>query len=345
MFDLKILTFIIPAYNSNAFLEKCIDSMLVPELLHKLEIIVVNDGSTDGTAGIAREYCTDYPDTVRLISQQNKGHGGALNTGCAAATGKYLKVIDADDWIQTENLPAYLDFLENCDADVVLTHHRTIDITTGKIKHWRNFPPEFGKAYTFDEIMADWRRFDRSLTFHGITYRTEFYREKGIALSEKVFYEDHEFATYPCCHAESIVPCDLYLYEYRIGDVTQSVSDANQLKRISHTGTVIRRMIAEQNQLPEGAGKEYAAMKLHGLVMSYLTIVLLAQPDRINGRLAAKAMMERCKAEATRTWEITQKKYHMLLVLNRLHIRKRLLDWVLGSWLYNRLRGNRNFKA
>lgn len=345
MFDLKILTFIIPAYNSQAYLEKCIDSMLVPELLDKLEIIVVNDGSNDTTMGIAKAYCERYVDTVRLINQENKGHGGALNTGCAAATGKYLKVIDADDWIRTENLPAYLDFLENCDADVVLTHHRTIDVGTGKIKCWKSYPPEFGKACTFDEIMADWKRFDRSLTFHGITYRTAFYREKGIALSEKVFYEDHEFATYPCCHAESIVPCDLYLYEYRVGDVTQSVSDANQVKRISHTGTVIRRMIAEMKGLPEGAGREYAAMKLHGLVMSYLTIVLLAQPDRVNGRLAAKAMMNRCKEEANRTWEITKKRYHLLLVLNRLHVRKRALDWVLGSWLYNRLRGNHDFKA
>lgn len=345
MFDLKILSFIIPAYNSQLYLEKCIDSMLVPELESKLEIIVVNDGSTDLTQSIAKGYCRRYPNTVRLIDQNNKGHGGALNTGCAAATGKYLKVIDADDWIQTENLPAYLDFLENCDADVVLTHHRTIDVGTSKIKYWKSFPPIFGKAYTLHEIMADWRRFDRSLTFHGITYRTSFYREKGIALSEKVFYEDHEFATFPCCHAQSIVPCDLYLYEYRIGDVTQSVSDANQLKRIGHTGTVICRMIAEYQYLEEGAGKEYAAMKLHGLIMSYLTIVLLAQPDRINGRLAAKAMMERCKAEAPRTWEITQKKYRMLLVLNRLHIKKRTLDRVLGSWLYNRLRGNHDFEA
>ena len=82
---MKILTFVIPAYNSESFLHKCLDSMLVPELLEKLEILVVSDGSTDRTAEIAEGYCVRYPDTVRLISQENKGHGGALNTGCAAA--------------------------------------------------------------------------------------------------------------------------------------------------------------------------------------------------------------------------------------------------------------------
>ena len=71
--------------------------MLHPACLNKMEIIVVNDGSTDTTAQIAEDFCLRYPDTVRLISQKNRGHGGALNAGCAAAQGRYLKVVDADD--------------------------------------------------------------------------------------------------------------------------------------------------------------------------------------------------------------------------------------------------------
>ena len=181
---MKILSFIIPAYNSEPYLDKCITSMLVPEVLDRLEIIVVNDGSSDTTPDIADRYCKQYPSTVRLISQENKGHGGALNTGCAAATGKYLKVIDADDWIDTKNLPAFVDLLENCESDVVLTHHQTIDIGTGEIKKWMSYPPEFGKSYNFAQIMSEWRSFYRSLTFHGITYRTLFYRQHGHQLLE-----------------------------------------------------------------------------------------------------------------------------------------------------------------
>ena len=105
---MKVLTFVIPAYNSEKFLDKAISSMLVPEVLDKLEIIVVNDGSKDSTAAIAEKYCTQYPETVKLISQENKGHGGALNTGIAAAAGKYVKVIDADDWVVSENLPEFI---------------------------------------------------------------------------------------------------------------------------------------------------------------------------------------------------------------------------------------------
>lgn len=196
---MKVLTFIIPAYNSAAYLDKCVSSMLAPEVLEKLEIIVVNDGSTDITEKVAQEFCDRYPGTVRLISQKNRGHGGALNTGCAAARGKYLKVIDADDWVETGNLPEFLALLEHCDSDVVLTHHHTVDIGTGEVKNWRSYPAAFGKSFSFGEILTNWEDFDRSLTFHGITYRTAFYQENGIPLSEHVFYEDHEFATFPCC--------------------------------------------------------------------------------------------------------------------------------------------------
>ena len=120
---MKILSFIIPSYKSAGFLDKCIPSFLNEAVLDKLDIIIVNDGSTDDTPLVARKYCDAHPDSIRLINQENKGHGGALNTGCAAAVGKYLKVIDADDWVETQNLPEFVAKLEKSDADVVLTHH------------------------------------------------------------------------------------------------------------------------------------------------------------------------------------------------------------------------------
>lgn len=340
---MKILSFIIPAYNSEQFLDKCIPSMLVPEVLSKIEVIVVNDGSTDKTVSVAEKYCGQYPDTVRLISQENKGHGGALNTGCAAAQGKYLKVIDADDWIVSENLPAYIAQLEQCESDVVLTHHHTIDIGTGETKCWRSYPKEFGRGYTFEEIMADWRSFDRSLTFHGITYRTAFYHEFGHQLLEHVFYEDHEYATYPCCYAKSVTPFDLFLYEYRIGDVNQSVSNANQLKRLGHTEAVLQRMAEEYNTLPESGGKQYAAMKIQGLLLSYLTTALLVNPDKKDGRHLAKTQMAKRQSDAPQSHNLARRKYQVFCLLNRLHIGKPAWDAILSSRLYNRLRGNHDF--
>lgn len=340
---MKILTFVIPAYNSENFLDKCISSLLNAEVLDKLEIIVVNDGSADCTAAIAEKYCLEYPSVVRLISQENKGHGGALNTGCAAAQGKYLKVIDADDWVETQNLSEFVRLLEECESDVVLTHYHTIDIGTGEIKNWRSYPSEFRRGYIFDEIMSDWKSFDRSLTFHGVTYRTAFYHEFGIQLSEHVFYEDHEFATYPCCHAKAVTPLDLFIYDYRIGDVNQSVSNANQLKRIGHTETVIRRMTEEYKKLPETAGKDYVAMKIQGLLLSYLTTSLLVNPDKKAGRMLAKQRMEECRENAPKSYELAKRKYEVFYVLNRMHIGKKTWDRIVDSKIYNHFRKNRSF--
>ncbi|WP_349823805.1 glycosyltransferase family 2 protein, partial [Coprococcus sp. RTP21428st1_B10_RTP21428_210409] len=235
----KILSVIIPSYNSKPYLDKCLGSLVVPELMDKIDVIVVNDGSTDGSESICEEYIEKYPDSYSLINKENGGHGSAINAGAEKARGRYMKVLDADDWFLTESIPEFIGKLENASADVVLTCHHTINITTGEIKNWRCFPDEFDREYTMEEVMSDWKKFDRSLTFHGITYRTQFYRENGVRLAEKVFYEDHEYATYPCCLAKTILPLDMFVYEYRIGDVSQSVSAQNQFKRIDHTKMVI----------------------------------------------------------------------------------------------------------
>lgn len=342
----KILSFIIPSYNCEQYLDKCITSFLNKDVLDKLDVIIVNDGSTDGTEAIARKYSEAYPQSVRFISQVNKGHGGALNTGCAAAVGKYLKVIDADDWVETQNLKQFVDFLETCESDVVLTHHYTRNISTNETKKWKSYPKQFGKAYTFDEIMSDWKSFDRSLTFHGITYHTEFYHENAIQLSEHVFYEDHEFATIPCCYAKSVTPCDLFIYDYRIGDVQQSVSDANQLKRISHTDAVLQRFMKEyQNlRLPEqSGGRLYYCMKAQGLLLSYITTVMLVEKDRKKGRTMGREMMDRFQRTMPKTYELAVKQYKVFSLMNRLHIDKHTWEKILHSKLYNVLRHNHDF--
>lgn len=335
-FDLKILTFIIPAYNSQAYLDKCVSSMLVPELMDRLDILIVNDGSTDETARIAEKYCAQYPDSIRLITQENRGHGGALNTGCAAAAGKYLKVIDADDWVETENLPAFLGLLENCDSDVVLTHYHTIDVATGEIRNWCSSPQCFGESYPFGQIMANWRSFDQCLTFHGIAYHTAFYQRYGHPLPEHVFYEDHFFATYPCCYARSITPCDLFLYDYRVGDVNQSVSQANQLKRIGHIETVLDQMIQIYCSLACAEdGKGYAAMKIQGLLLSYLITALLVERDKKSGRQMAAKRMEELRMEVPDVYKTAVRKYQVFLMMNRLHMTKEVWEKILRSKAYS----------
>ncbi len=343
---MKVLSFVIPSYNSAHFLPKCIGSMLHPQVMEELEIIIVNDGSQDNTVEVAREYVDRYPGIVRLISQENKGHGGALNTGCAAATGRYIRVIDADDWVETENLPQFVDILRSCESDVVVTHYYTRDISTGEVKSWRSYPQAFGKDIDLAQAMVDVKAFDRVLTFHGITYNREFYQAKGIRLSEHVFYEDQEFGTIPCCFAETILPLDLFVYSYRIGDVNQSVSDANQAKRIGHTERVLLRLMDEYEKLtlPENhPGRDYFHMKVKVLLLGYINTAMLILPDKKQGRELGDAMMETVRRRMPQAYDMGVKQYKIYRLLNRLHVPKSLWDLFFYSRLYSILRGNHDF--
>lgn len=340
---MKLLSFIIPAYNSESYLHRCVDSMLVPEVLDKLEIIIVNDGSKDATEAIGKAYEHRYPGVVRLITQTNKGHGGALNTGCAVARGKYIKVIDADDWILSGNLPSFLAKLEETDSDVVLTHFHTINITTGAIKKWRSYPALYGVPYTFGQIMPKWRNFDRCLTFHGITYRREFYQKYGTPLLEKRFYEDCEYATFPCCQAESILPLDLFLYQYRVGDANQSVAATNQLKRITHMDAVLRQMVKKYQPLTDPSRKRYATMKIYDLMVDYLTVALLVNPDKKAGRHMARGEMKWISGVMPECHSLAVKKYRIFCLLNRLHLGKDAWNRFEYSRLYYLIRKNHSF--
>lgn len=343
---MKVLSFVIPSYNCAHFLDKCVTSMLCEEVLEELDIIIVNDGSRDSTPEVAQKYCDMFPRSIRLISQENKGHGGALNTGCAAAVGKYIRVIDADDWVETASLPRFVEILRNSESDVVVTNYYTRDISTGKVKNWRCYPEAFGRDYTFAQVMEDVKAFDRGLTFHGITYNTKFYHEKGIQLSERIFYEDQEFATIPCCFARSILPLDLFIYNYRIGDVNQSVSDANQLKRIGHTDTVLKRLISEYEKLTLSAddpAREFFSMKAKVLLLGYMNTVMLAEPDKKKGRAMGDDMMELFRQKMPRAYEMAVKQYHVYRMMNRLHVHKASWDKILNSRIYNTLRNNHDF--
>lgn len=342
---MKVLSVIIPAYNCENVIDKCITSFLSAPCFEKIELIVVNDGSVDTTADIVEAYCEKYPSNIKLITQENKGHGGALNTGCAAATGRYLKVIDADDWVITENLDAFINFLETAQSDVVLTHHFTTDISSGEIKKWKSYPKKFGVEYTFEDVMREWKNFERSLTFHGITYKTEFYKANGILLSEHIFYEDHEFATIPCCFAKSITPLDLFIYNYRIGDVSQSVSDENQLKRISHTEAVLERLIKELSVIDNltNAAEYYYCMKIQGVLISYLVTALLVERNKAKGRRYAVDMVKFVKNALPEVYSLSKKQYLILRVLNLLRINKKSFEAFLNSKIYNKLRAKHDF--
>lgn len=190
---------------------------------------------------------------------------------------------------------------------------------------------------------ATGRTSTEALTFHGITYRTEFYREHGVKLAENVFYEDHEYATYPCCVAHTILPLGLFIYEYRIGDVSQSVSAENQLKRIDHTKMVIVKMLKNRVDITDQWALEYCDKKIHLLLLSFMVTSMLCDPDRKKGVARVDQLMGYIAKKDRHVVEMTMSHYKILKLLNAAHVGLEGYNRMLNSKLYNKLRHNKSF--
>lgn len=215
----KILTVTIPSYNVERFLEQTLESFIDEQIMEDIEVLVVDDGSRDRTAGIGKKFAEAYPDTFRVISKENGGHGSTINRGIAEASGRYFKVVDGDDWVSTDGLRELVVSLKACKADYVFTNYYEVDDVT-KEKRAVSFQgiPE-GQEFSFDKIAKT-----AEIPMHALVIRTELLRENGVRLDEHSFYVDIEYILYPVPYVESVVYYDIFVYMYRLAQTEQSVS-------------------------------------------------------------------------------------------------------------------------
>ena len=251
----KLLTITVPTYNMEALLPRCLDSMLAPSQLQRLEIIIVNDGSKDGSLGVARQYETRFPEVVRVIDKENGGHGSALNAGIREAKGKYFKVVDADDWLQPTDLTAHMVFLARHDADMVVTNYvRTYDERRGDLVRYsdRLQQRNYGRDDFYRALMADASHLDYA-HMHAITYRTKILQDNHILITEKSFYVDQEYIVFPQKFVETAWYQDIFLYRYYVSRPGQSVAPDVARKRAPENYKILQNILAYCDALPRGS--------------------------------------------------------------------------------------------
>ena len=256
----KILSIIIPTYNAAQFLDKGLSTFIMEdkEMMDKLEVLIVNDGTKDNSVEVAQKFVDRYPNTFKIINKENGGHGSAINTGVENVTGKYFKCVDADDWVYTDALERTMKILEKEDFDVLIQSFITYDISKDLWEPRDIHCDNTGHIYNLKEIVDMWEQIDYGMSFHGVTYNSQFYKSLGYKLIEGVFYEDQEYATIPLSYAKRIRLLDDELYVYRLGDVNQSVSTQSQLSRLPHFEAVLFKILEHEknlDKLPEG-GRE-----------------------------------------------------------------------------------------
>lgn len=123
----KVLTVIVPVYNMEKYIRQCLESLVIGEVLDRIEVLVVLEGSKDGSAEIAYEFVEQYPDTLRIIYKANGGHGSAINTGLMMASGEYVKILDSDDWVERDAFCRLVDCLETEGTEPARQAGRKID--------------------------------------------------------------------------------------------------------------------------------------------------------------------------------------------------------------------------
>lgn len=228
---MKYISFVVPCYNSEAYMEKCIDSLLIGK--NDVEIIIIDDGSKDNTGKIADKYQKKYPNIVKTIHQENGGHGEGINVGLKHATGKYFKVVDSDDWLDEKAYKKLLKEIKKIDTDLVVCNY-VYTYTDGRSDQTISFANVYdeGKVLTWKDI----HRFKVTQypSLHSMMYKKSVLDKSNIDLPKHVFYEDNLFIYLPLVNTKTIYYLDLDLYRYYIGRSDQSVQESQMVKRSSH---------------------------------------------------------------------------------------------------------------
>ena len=246
---MKLLTFAVPCYNSQAYMEHCVETLL--EGGDDVEIILVDDGSKDDTGAIADRYAAQYPDIVRVVHQENGGHGEGVNQGLRRAQGLYYKVVDSDDWADVDALRKVIAKLREFSqmehpVDMLVCNYvyEHVEDQTQKVMRYTNVFPQ-NRVFTWDEI----GRFRPSqyLLMHSVFYRTQLLRGCGLELPKHTFYVDNIFVYQPLPAVKSIYYMDVDLYRYFIGRADQSVNEKVMVTRVDQQVRVTKLMIDSHN--------------------------------------------------------------------------------------------------
>lgn len=281
----KILSIIIPTYNMEMYLSRCIDSLLKEEsIIQYLEIIIVNDGSTDNSLKIAESYKNLYPQSINIIDKPNGNYGSCINAALKIATGKYFRILDSDDWYDNNALTILMDKLHSITVDMIFTAYQTINSNQEIIKHY-SIDPLIPKDIILPINSAHIKKLQpyTDLTMHAIAYRTQLLREIDYSQLEGISYTDTEYVFYPLAHVKNIIFFDITLYQYFVGRDGQTVSISSRIQHAEDMFRIVNRML--ENPLSKEQNNTYylqCGYMTHAIATYYHIILVLQKLTKSN---------------------------------------------------------------
>lgn len=272
---MKLLTISVAAYNVEKYIAQVLDSLCCKSI-SELEIFVVDDGGKDSTMEIVETYRKKFPGSIIPVHKQNGGWGSTVNYSIQHATGKYFKLLDGDDFFDTECLERLLEKLGNIVADVVYTPYLRFDDDSGKTVGVFDISSHYdlNRIYDIRNLM-----FQQGLEMHALTFRTSVLRENHVNVTEHCFYTDNEFRAKGLAYSSTILFTDLRLYHYRVGRVGQSIDVEGLKKHYKDSIVVAKNLIEFHQHLKIDSNPSVIGCVRNSISYVYRTLILIGLRD------------------------------------------------------------------
>lgn len=339
MFETPILTIAIPAYNMGWCLEKNLTTYVHESLVGKLEVLCINNASDDNTWNIIEHFASVQPAIFKPINRIGKGYGGAINEAMSVARGKYFRIVDADDWVNTMELVRLIHALENCETDIVLTDYQVVNMKNQSYKAIK--AGDFGITYNlkYDNFLFP----KKSLPgIHCMTYKMALLRRCNFLMQDDIMFTDEEFVVLPYLEAKSVIYYELDITRYLVSNPTQSTSPYNRGRLQEHREAVLKRLIREYYKMatvsPENLGLEYCHERISRGIGDHFTTLYMYYPNKQRGKQLASVWRLWVMSEASEFWPEVRNKVYLLRTLSSLHVTlkqyeriKRIVTYVEGK--------------
>lgn len=322
-----ILTIAVPIYNMERWLDKNLATYQAPKLLGRIEVLCLNNASQDCSKKIIEYRVKMCPQIFTLIDRDNRGYGSSINEAIAQARGRYFRIVDADDWVDTNELIRLVDVLERCESDVVLTDYEIVNLQTGIMT-----PVRAGdRGATYATPITDFSMPMQTLpSIHATTYRTALLQESGFQMQDGIFFVDEEYVILPYLHAKSVVYYPFDIYRYQVADPNQSTSPKNRGKYQEHREKILRRLIREYQEAkqdqPDNNALDYCFERIKRGVGDHFTTLYMYVVPRKTGRKLANEWKRDIQQADPMIWNAVKRKQVILSACNRLRISLRTYE-------------------
>jgi len=311
------LTVAVPTHNMEKYLRRNLESIVAANC-NGIEVLILDNSSTDDSGHIADLYAQKYPHIFTVIHKENRGYGSSINLAIEKAKGRYLRIVDADDWIEPEALSELVSQLKNQTADLLLMPYRTVNEKTGEEMIRLSAP-------------AEWKSGDIHRAFceetcpvpqlHGTVFRVDFLRKMGIKLLENVYYVDEQLMVWTYLRADSVCKLEFDVYRYSIGRETQSISYQSMGLHWHDREQVIRSCLEYQHELNKNMTlRRHCTQQLAKNIGNHFTTLYIYVEPKGVGRKGAKKWRRFIIENAPDLWRQVEKKAWLLSILSSIHI-------------------------